>query len=108
MITHKMGTSLDEAGRIASFLHEHIAAIGIVRFGDSEDAALEVKQSARIYRIEREQFAAVMQDLREKLATGDLDAINEAMKVVEWNAAHLFSRSCEADARSQAILDKFG
>ena len=102
------GISPDEAQRIADFLNEHLLYVAITRFGDAEDAAMDVKQSEHLQRVDLHAVSAVITMLKEKLAANDVPAAVEAMKAVESVIEDLITDWSRAIVMSRAILRAFG
>jgi hypothetical protein len=102
------GISLDEAGRIADFLNEHLLFAAITRFGDAEDAARDVKQSESALSIDVDRFSSVLTMLKANLAASDIPGAVEALKAVEYVIADLIKGWSNAIATSRGILDAFG
>ena len=104
----RKGTSMVEAQRISDFLNDHLEQVAITRFGDAEDAAIDVRLSDLVRQIDSDRFTSVLAMLDNKLKANDVAGAVEAMRAVESVFVDVISEWAKAIKMSREILAKLG
>ena len=85
------GISLDETGRMADFMNEHLLYVAITMFGDVEDIKRDVKHDTHRLRNTEEALRTVLEEIIASLRADDVPGALEHLKALEYQVKHLLN-----------------